>query len=181
MDQSLFLRCDHAILQDDMLSLVERVKTSTQAWFYGASPRPGKEKLKAWRREAKLGPKRCHAVRACDSARTPNELGGERNSVYASLVQGFEPITRRGDMLSLVERSKTWTQALSCDASRDSARRHSKPGGRRQSVDPRLVLRCEPTTLRGKTMSLVKRGKMWTRALSRGSSPRLGEETRLAW
>ena len=52
-----------------------------------------------------------------DFARRHAELGGERESVDPSLVQGCEPAYRRGDTLSLMERGKAWTQALSMGAS----------------------------------------------------------------
>ena len=68
-----------------------------------------------------------------------------------ALSGGFEPKTRRGDTLSLVERSK---------------------------ADPSLVAQSETATWQGDSLSLLEKGKTWTQALLCGTSSRLGEETR---
>ena len=61
-------------------------------------------------------PKPCPAVRARDSVMRHAKPGRERQSVDPGFVLRCKPATRRGDKLSLVERGKAETQALSCGA-----------------------------------------------------------------
>ena len=117
MDPSLVERCEPATWLSDTLTLKERGKAWTKALSCCASPRFGEETRCAWWRGAKRRPKICLTVRARDLARRSAELRGERQRVDPSLVLQCEPATQRGDMLSLVERVKTWTQALSCGTS----------------------------------------------------------------
>ena len=99
------------------MSLVERGKTWTQALLYGASPRLGEDTGLALGRKAKCVSKPCPADEARVSARREAELCGKRQNMDRTLVLWCEPATRQGETISLLERGKAKTQALTCGAS----------------------------------------------------------------